>query len=190
MQPHDGLGDTLRDTEILYLVDRQRQQFVALVWNQEVRLVVSVLLQGVYQSRQGVVLVGGVLQCPEFVEGMLQIRGADRLEQVIHTVDLECPQRIFVVCRSKYYRAVDTYMLEYLERRAVSQMYVHEYHIGRGVRLEPCDAVGDAVQHLRNLNVGRNILKQSLQIAHCGLLILNYKCFHSRFAVVAVAAER
>lgn len=115
IRSHDSFGDTICDTEILYLVDRQRQQFVALVGNEEVCLVVSVLLQGIYQRREGVALVGRMMQCLELVEGTLQIRGADRLEQVIHTVDLECPQRIFVVCRSEYDGAVDTYMLEYLE---------------------------------------------------------------------------
>lgn len=69
-------------------------------------------------------------------------------------------------------------------------MYVHEYHIGRMVRLEPCDAVGDAVQHIRNLSVGCDLLEQGFQVAYGGLLVLNYQCFHSRFAVVAVAAVR
>ena len=99
----------------MYLVDRQRQQFVALVGNEEVCLVVSVLLQGIYQRREGVALVGRMMQCLELVEGALQIRGAYGLEQVIHAVYLECPQCIFVVCRSEYDGAVDTYMLEYLE---------------------------------------------------------------------------
>lgn len=58
IRSHDGFGDTIRDIEVLYLVDRQRQQFVALVGNEEVCLVVSVLLQGIYQRREGVLWSG------------------------------------------------------------------------------------------------------------------------------------
>ena len=52
-------------------------------------------------------------------------------------------------------------------------MNIHEDKIRRRIRFEPGDALRNAVEHIDDLHLGRDLLQQRLQIANGGLFVLN-----------------
>ena len=133
-------------------------------------LVHTTLVVGAFAARQ----------TGELVDGVLHVLGLDGLEQVVDAVDLEGLKRIFVVCRGEDYRGVDLHRVEYAERLAVGQMYVHEYEVGRRLRrvAEVVHRILYALQHRQHFVCRGYLAQYCLQVYGRSRLVFDYEYFH------------
>ena len=102
------------------------------------------------------VLIGGL---PAAVMGDMCARvrqrrpetfGAERLQEVVHRVDVECSERVLIVCGRENDRDVAAHQLEHLEPVELGHLHVEKHQIGVQLRdhfhrLETVLAFGDDV---------------------------------------------
>ena len=116
---------------------------------------------------------------PAPLDGPLQRRGVDRLEQVVDAVDLEGPHGIAVVGGRHDDAGRDVDLPEDLEAVAVGELHIHEDHVGDvSRRAEPLDGLAHRAGRTDNPQVGVVLRERPHQVLLGHGLVFNDQYSH------------